>query len=177
MQVPNPTSPQLHVPTSTSKCTQPNSPPPRTRLQRVLFIAEAMAPRIVTSTAWYQQARNHLALYQEKQAEADEAARAKEIAPLLEELKDELAALKKAADEGSHKLVQHIYKEHPPRCGGGNRRLGGASEHGNGHVYMGAAKYPNRTRGTRTYVCAHIRLSSHCLVFADSRARHVHACI
>ena len=72
-------------------------------------------PVSVTGTEWYNTAREHLLRYQQQQVAEEEAALAKDVAPVLEELKDVLAALEAAALKGSHVLVQHVYQQHPPR--------------------------------------------------------------
>ncbi|GFR50200.1 hypothetical protein Agub_g12368 [Astrephomene gubernaculifera] len=86
--------------------------------KHVLDLGVAMMPRVVNDTDWYQEARRAVLQAQQEQAAAEERQAAASRAPFLEQLKEELAAVSKAAVKGSHELLRHIYRVHPP--GGGS---------------------------------------------------------
>ncbi|GLC49989.1 hypothetical protein PLESTB_000330300 [Pleodorina starrii] len=74
----------------------------------------AMMPRQVEHTDWYREARAALLKAQREAEAAEEKAKATARASLKKELAEELRELKKAADEGAHVLVRHVYEKHPP---------------------------------------------------------------
>ncbi|KAK9917678.1 hypothetical protein WJX75_007068 [Coccomyxa subellipsoidea] len=82
--------------------------------KRCIVLASAIYP-IPYGADWYREAMAELQAEQKRKALEEEQKLAQERGPILETLKAELAALKKAHLEGAHKLVDLIYREHPPK--------------------------------------------------------------
>ncbi|EIE19357.1 hypothetical protein COCSUDRAFT_58649 [Coccomyxa subellipsoidea C-169] len=82
--------------------------------KRCIVLASTIYP-IPYGADWYREATAELQAEQKRTALEEEQKLAQERGPILETLKEELRALKKAHSEGAHKLVDLIYKEHPPK--------------------------------------------------------------
>ncbi len=82
---------------------------------RCMELAFSMRPRLFDCQNWYRECRDALAEYQTKAVAADEAAAAEARAPYLEQISEEIEALRKAADAGSHRLLKFVYQTHPPK--------------------------------------------------------------
>ena len=82
---------------------------------RSMHLAQSMWPRLFDEKDWFRECRHALAQYQAEAVAKDEAAHAAACAPYLEQLREELDALEKAAQQGAHKLLKHIYKTFPPK--------------------------------------------------------------
>jgi len=83
---------------------------------RCMELAKALMPRNLHGVHWFDTAAAALAAYQAESVANSDAEAQKAKQPLLEELKDELAAVDAAAHEGISQFLEHIYAVHPPRA-------------------------------------------------------------
>ncbi|KAK9830352.1 hypothetical protein WJX72_011214 [[Myrmecia] bisecta] len=83
-------------------------------LKAAFQLANTLVP-VPYNQDWFKDIIDTLQRLQREAALQEEKERHRERAPILEALKDELAAIKRAADAGTHRLIQHIYKVHPPK--------------------------------------------------------------
>lgn len=79
-----------------------------------LQLAESMKPRIFTSVDWYKVCITTLQRYQEEVRQRDEEEKLKVRSKFLEELKEELADIKKN-NTSAIALIKHVYSNHPPK--------------------------------------------------------------
>jgi len=85
---------------------------------RCMELAKTLMPRNLHGIKWFDDAAAALAAFQAESKTRCDAEAQKKKQPLLDELKDELAAVEAAASEGIGKLLEHVYAVHPPRQGG-----------------------------------------------------------
>lgn len=83
--------------------------------QSCVTLALSMSPRTFERDAWFTEAKEQVRLYQLARQAAEARFTAEDEAPLLAELRDEIAALKAAAERGASNLLKHIYETHPPK--------------------------------------------------------------
>ncbi|KAG2501428.1 hypothetical protein HYH03_001211 [Edaphochlamys debaryana] len=81
--------------------------------KRVLELAVALMPRVVSDTPWYREARDAVLKAQQAQTQVEEAAAAAAAQPHLDALRPQLEALSKAAEKGAHELLKLVYAQHP----------------------------------------------------------------
>ena len=79
-----------------------------------LQLAESMKPRIFTSDDWYKVCVSTLRRYQEEIRQREEDEKSKVRAKYLDELKEELADIKKH-DTSATALIKHVYTSYPPK--------------------------------------------------------------
>ena len=80
-----------------------------------MVLAKSLMPRNLHGIEWFDKAAAALAAYQSERAHISDADSQKAKEPFLNELKEELLALKAAASKGAIKLLEHIYTVHPPK--------------------------------------------------------------
>jgi len=79
-----------------------------------LQLVESMKPRVFTSHDWYKECITTLQKYQEEVRQRDEEEKRKVRAKYLEELKEELADIKKH-NTSAVALIKHVYASYPPK--------------------------------------------------------------
>ena len=92
--------------------------------------AAALHPRQFHQCVWYQHAMNGLNDLQKEIWEKDAKKKDEERKPILEELKEELEAIKKAADESAYKLLAHLFETHIPKVEGWKKPVPATAENG-----------------------------------------------
>jgi hypothetical protein len=80
-----------------------------------MLLAKSLMSRNLHEIEWFDKAAAALAAYQSERAHICDADSQKAKEPFLNELKEELLALKAAASKGAIKLLEHIYTVHPPK--------------------------------------------------------------
>ena len=79
--------------------------------KRCVDLGLSLFPRVMTSKAWFKAALKEVEAHQEQVAREEEKETARDAAPYLEKLKEEVKALKRASEKSAFHLLKHIYEE------------------------------------------------------------------
>ena len=79
--------------------------------KRCVDLGLSLFPRVMTSKAWFAAALKEVEAHQEQVAREEEEEDARDAAPYLEKLKEEIDALRRASDKSALDLLKHIYEE------------------------------------------------------------------
>lgn len=86
---------------------------------RSMELATTLMPRNLHGTPWFDKAAAALEAFQADAVHRSDKETQAKKQPLLDELREELGALRKAREEGGLcGLLEHLYAAHPPRGGG-----------------------------------------------------------
>ncbi|KAK9786589.1 hypothetical protein WJX73_006927 [Symbiochloris irregularis] len=82
--------------------------------KRSVVLALSLYP-VPVHMPWYQDVIRELQKMQNAATQRHQEEWHRKRQPILEALKDELQALRKASEQGTHKLIAHLYKHHAPQ--------------------------------------------------------------
>lgn len=82
---------------------------------RCVTLAQTLVPRNLTNLEWYMTSSSYVQKYRDKKIHEEEAMNEEQNKKFHIELASDLEQLRLKADKSVIDLLEHIYKQHPPR--------------------------------------------------------------